>query len=116
MIKFLRTILGLIGLLLIVLFAVGNRQPVEVSLWPTPFVIELPLYGVFMTALIFGVILGGIASWLGGHKKRAEAARSRRQLALYEEREARRRRDEEARAAEEARNITPARPALAPAR
>ena len=78
MVKFLRTILGLIGLLVIVLFAIGNRQPIEISLWPTPFAIELPVYGVFLVALILGVVLGGIASWLGGHHQRAEAARSRR--------------------------------------
>jgi lipopolysaccharide assembly protein A len=116
MVKFLRTILGLIGLLVIVLFAIGNREPIEISLWPTPFMIDLPVYGVFLVAMILGVILGGIASWLGGHHKRAEASRSRRKLALLEEQEAKRRRDEEASAAAlAAKNVTPTR-ALATAR
>ncbi len=116
MVKFLRTILGLIGLLVIVLFAIGNRAPVEISLWPTPFMIDLPVYGVFLVAMILGVVLGGIASWLGGHDKRVEASRSRRKLALLEERELRRRRDEEASAAAlAAKNVTPGR-ALATAR
>ncbi|WP_027135738.1 LapA family protein [Geminicoccus roseus] len=116
MVKFLRTILGLIGLLVIVLFAIGNREPIEISLWPTPFMIDLPVYGVFLVAMILGVILGGIASWLGGHQKRAEASRSRRKLALMEEQEAKRRRDEEASAAAlAAKNVTPTR-ALATAR
>jgi uncharacterized integral membrane protein len=115
MVKLLRTILGLIGLLVIVLFAIGNRQPVEISLWPTPFMIELPVYGVFLVAMILGVILGGIASWLGGHAQRAEAARSRRKLAVLEEREARRQREEDGAAAANAKNVTPTR-ALAAAR
>ena len=116
MVKFLRTILALIGLLLIVLFAIGNRTPVGISLWPTPFIIDLPLYGVFLVAMILGVLLGGFASWLGGHDKRAEAARSRRKIAQLQAEEARRRRDEQASAAAlEAKNVTPSR-ALAPAR
>ena len=115
MVKFLRTILGLIGLLVIVLFAIGNRQSIEISLWPTPFVIDLPVYGVFLVALILGVVLGGIASWLGGHPQRAEAARTRRRLAQFEERESRRIREEEAAAAAHAKNVTPTR-ALAAAR
>ena len=115
MVKFLRTILGLVGLLVIVVFAIGNRQPIEISLWPTPFVIDLPVYGVFLAAMILGVILGGIASWLGGHQKRADAARTRRRLAILEEQEVRRRRNEEASAAAlAAKNVTPSR-ALAPA-
>jgi len=116
MVKFLRTILALVGLLVIVLFAIGNRQPVEISLWPTPFMVDLPLYGVFLVAMIIGVILGGIASWLGGHDKRAEASRTRRKLAILQEQELRRRREEEASAAAlAAENVTPTR-ALATAR
>ncbi|WP_222184231.1 LapA family protein [Geminicoccus harenae] len=116
MVKFLRTILALVGLLVIVLFAIGNRQPVEISLWPTPFMVDLPLYGVFLVAMIIGVILGGIASWLGGHDKRVEASRTRRKLAILQEQELRRRRDEEASAAAlAAKNVTPTR-ALATAR
>ncbi|WP_159710279.1 LapA family protein [Geminicoccus flavidas] len=116
MVKFLRTILALVGLLVIVLFAIGNRQPVEISLWPTPFMVDLPLYGVFLVAMIIGVILGGIASWLGGHDKRVEASRTRRKLAILQEQELRRRREEEASAAAlAAKNVTPTR-ALATAR
>ena len=108
MAKFLRTILALFGLLLIVLFAIGNRAPVEISLWPTPFIVDLPVYGVFLVAIILGVILGGIASWLGGHDARVEAARDRRRLAQVRAEEARRRRDEEASAAAlAAKNVTP---------
>ena len=66
--------------------------------------------------MIISVILGGIASWLGGHDRRVEASRTRRKLAILQEQELRRRREEEASAAAlAAKNVTPTR-ALATAR
>ena len=41
MIKILRILLGLVGLLVVVAFAVANRTPVAVSLAPLPIVLEL---------------------------------------------------------------------------
>lgn len=57
MLRILRLLLGLAGLLLITLFAIANRAPVDVSFWPTPLSVDLPLYGVFLIGLMLGVIL-----------------------------------------------------------
>ena len=71
MIKILRVLLGLLGLVVVVAFAVANRMPVAVSLAPLPIVLELPVYGVFL----LGLVLGG-AAW------RDRALAGRRALSL----------------------------------
>ena len=80
MIKFLRIVLALAGLIVIVAFAVANRTPVDVSFAPLPIVIELPVYGVFLLGLVLGGLLGGIAVWLGGAGYRRQARRLRNKV------------------------------------
>ena len=84
MIKILRVVLGLIGLLVVVTFAVANRAPIPVSLAPLPIVLELPVYGVFLLGLVLGGLLGGIALWLGGTRDRWRARRLRNQVGTLE--------------------------------
>lgn len=76
MIKIFRLLLGLIGLVIIVAFAVSNRGMVEMALWPLPETIEVQLFWVFLFGLVVGAVLGGLGAWLGGMGKRRE----RRQL------------------------------------
>ena len=59
MIRLIRLILALVGLIVIVAFAIANRAPVEVSFAPLPFVVELPVYGVLLLGLVIGGLLGG---------------------------------------------------------
>ena len=80
MIKFLRIVLALAGLIVIVAFAIANRMPVAVSFAPLPIVIELPVYGVFLLGLVLGGLLGGIAVWLGGVPGRHRARRMRNKV------------------------------------
>ena len=84
MIKALRVLLGLLGLLVIVAFAIANRTPVEVSFAPLPIALELPVYGVFLFGLVLGGLLGGSAAWLGGARYRRRARRLRRQTSVLE--------------------------------
>ncbi|GGE21721.1 hypothetical protein GCM10011390_46350 [Aureimonas endophytica] len=61
---------------LIVIFCVANRAPVTISLDPLgtlpQFVYDVPLFLVIMAALIVGVVLGGIGTWLTqGHYRRS---------------------------------------------
>lgn len=70
MTKIFRLLLGFIGLVIIVSFAVSNRQTVEVALWPLPETIQLQLFWVFLFGLVFGAVIGGMGAWLGGMRKR----------------------------------------------
>ena len=54
----------------IIVFAVANRQPVTVSFDPfsstsPAYAATLPLFVIIFTVLIVGVLVGGIAAWIG---------------------------------------------------
>ena len=66
---------------IIVAFAVANRQAVTVSFDPLSsaspaYAATVPLFVLIFVVVIFGVLIGGIASWIGQSKWR----RSARQL------------------------------------
>jgi len=69
----------------IIAFAVANRQIVTVSLDPfnssTPAAsVTLPLYALVIVLLIIGVVIGGSASWLRHGRWRRTARRLEREL------------------------------------
>jgi uncharacterized integral membrane protein len=71
--RFLHWVLFLVVALVAVIFVVQNRHPVEVSLWPFPFVQEAPLFAVIVACLLFGFLFGAMSAWLsgGGTRRRA---------------------------------------------
>jgi uncharacterized integral membrane protein len=77
--------------IIIIAFAVANRQTVTVSFDPfsphEPVAsVALPLFVLIILALIIGVIIGGVASWLGQGKWRGAARRFERELHRLRER------------------------------
>jgi len=63
---------------ILVAIAVSNRQPVSLILDPfrpeTPALsIELPFYAYLLGALVVGVVLGGVATWMGQSRWRQTA-------------------------------------------
>ena len=73
MAKFLRSLLAIVGLIVIVTFSVANRELIDVSFFPLPLpVIELPVYAVFLIGIFMGAILGGLSLWLSESEMRAE--------------------------------------------
>jgi len=82
--KFLWWIVLALAALLLILFAVSNRETVSVGLWPLPAFVELPLYLVVLGMLILGFILGELVAWIGGSRWRREARRSRRRITTLE--------------------------------
>lgn len=54
----------------VVVFALNNKSPVALDLWPFGLVIEMPIYLAFLAALVLGALLGGIATWLGQSRAR----------------------------------------------
>lgn len=70
--------------LVLVLFAVSNRETVSVTLWPLPSALELPLYLVVLGTLVIGFFAGQLVTWIGGWRWRREARRSRERIAQLE--------------------------------
>jgi hypothetical protein len=73
----------------LVAIAVSNRQPVTLVLDPfrpeTPALsIELPFYGYLLGALVIGVILGGVATWMGQSRWRQTARSQGRRAARWQ--------------------------------
>ena len=66
--------------ILIVLFAVANREPIAISFDPfnsaqPAFAMRVPLFILILLLLLIGVIVGGIAAWLRQSKWRRTARR-----------------------------------------
>jgi uncharacterized integral membrane protein len=70
--RILNTILAVIVAVLVVLFAVSNRAPVVVEIWPFPYQLELGLFAVILLAVFVGFVAGLITAWLSGGKRRRE--------------------------------------------
>ena len=65
-------------LLLLVLFALSNAQPVTIGLWPTDFSREVPLSLAVLIAMAIAFMLGALMLWV-----EAIAARRRARRAEY---------------------------------
>jgi uncharacterized integral membrane protein len=75
-------VLAPLGLILLA-FAIANREPVRVVLDPLPgessdFQINAPLFLILFLAVAIGVLAGGFATWIaqGRHRRAARHARS----------------------------------------
>jgi uncharacterized integral membrane protein len=95
--------------LLIVSFAVSNRETVELNLWPLPFQVWAPVYLVGLLALALGFLAGGLVAWLAGRRHRVNARRQTRRAERLEQdlaAERNQRSEAERRLAEAARRIS----------
>ena len=76
------TVIVLVPLgIVIVMFAVANRESVTISFDPfdtrnPALVLQAPLYGLIFVLVGVGIVVGGIAAWLKQHKWRARARRA----------------------------------------
>lgn len=74
----------------LILFGLSNRQIVTINFDPltqtAPLVppLSLPLFFVMFGFLIFGVLLGGLATWFSQGKQRKEKRRWRREATRLE--------------------------------
>ena len=76
--------LTLVCAVLLVLFAVSNRQTAQLGLWPLPFLVELPVYLLVLLALFAGFVVGAIIARIAGHRARRELRRDRRRVEALE--------------------------------
>ncbi|WP_374310719.1 lipopolysaccharide assembly LapA domain-containing protein [Dongia sp.] len=67
--------------LLVILFALMNRQEVSLSLWPLPWDLTAPLFLFTLGAILFGFLFGALATWLSGGTTRQKLRAAKRELA-----------------------------------
>ena len=101
--KFIRLLFGIPLLLIMILFALSNREPVQLGLFPTDFSIEVPLSVALLIAMGLGFFLGGLLVWFTALRHRREARHAAETVRVME-------------AKQQERRAIPAGPLLAPPR
>lgn len=71
-------------LLILVLFALSNRAPVELHLWPTDLAVVLPLSFAVLGAMAVAFIAGALVLWLSVLAARHRARRAEHTARLLE--------------------------------
>ena len=81
--------------ILLVLFAIDNRDRMTISFWPLPWAVAMPGFLALFVALLIGFFAGAAAIWISGGKARrrarglADTARAQaHQIAEHERRQA----------------------------
>lgn len=96
MLRLLRLLIAAAAAVYLIVFAVQNRGTVDLVLWPGLVPISLPVWGLTLAAIVTGVVLSGIAIWLGGWGWRSRASEAQRKLRNQElRRQSAERREEE---------------------
>ena len=76
-------------LVIAALFAISNREPVAVGLWPFFDGVTMPLFAALVGTLYIGFVLGAVVAWWGSASTRAKArSEARRAEQLRRENEA----------------------------
>lgn len=71
-------IIGLPLAIIIIAFAVANRQAAILDFWPLPFTVAVPTFAAVLVPLVLGLVLGGLLVWLQAGHARHDARVSRR--------------------------------------
>ena len=66
--------------IILILFAVSNRETVSVGFWPLPFLADVPLYLLCFLSLL----IGSAVTWTAGHRNRRELRGRRRRIKALE--------------------------------
>ena len=70
--------------IVLILFAVSNRETVSVGFWPLPFLADVPLYLLCFMSLLIGALIGVAGAWMAGHRNRRELSARRRRIEALE--------------------------------
>jgi lipopolysaccharide assembly protein A len=79
-----RLLIGLPLLLLLVLFALSNRQPVSLHAWPTDYTATLPLSLAVLGGMAIAFLAGGLLVWVSALVQRRRARQAERTVQLLE--------------------------------
>ena len=64
--------------IVVMIFAVSNRNVISVDFWPLPFSQDIPLYFLSLGTLAFGFFFGALMTWLSVAKWRIIAISRKR--------------------------------------
>jgi putative membrane protein len=79
-----RLLITLPLLLLLVLFALSNRQPVSLHIWPTDYAATLPLSLAVLGSMAVAFLAGGLLVWVSELVQRRRARRAEQTVRLLE--------------------------------
>ncbi len=74
--------------LAVVVFAVANRAPVILDLWPMPLTLDVPVFALALAGGMAGFLAGALITWLSGGRRRAAHRRVVRELEALKRQEA----------------------------
>jgi putative membrane protein len=81
-----RLLIALPFLLLVLLFALSNRQVVELGLWPLAETVSMPLSLATLTLMALSFLAGAVVAWTGGLRHWRRARHAERQIGLLQAR------------------------------
>jgi len=70
--------------LAVISFSINNRGGISVDLWPSPFVLDAPLYVVVLLSIVVGIGIGACIAWLSAGRARGRARANARRAAAAE--------------------------------
>ena len=70
--------------IVVVAFAVANRQSATISLWPLPWELAVPVFLAVLGALAVGALIGGAVVWFSVVKWRMRAKSDERRIRTLE--------------------------------
>jgi uncharacterized integral membrane protein len=82
----LRVIIGLPLLIVLVVFALSNAEPVRLGIWPTDYTLQTPLSVAVLIGAAIAFLLGGFLVWLNELGQRRRARRAEENVRVLEER------------------------------
>jgi putative membrane protein len=80
-----RYVIALPVLLLLVLFALSNTQPVRLGLWPTWYALEVPLSAAMLIGMAVAFLIGAMLVWFSELAQRRRARRAEQTARALEE-------------------------------
>ena len=70
--------------IVVIVFAVANRNFVPLDLWPFEIAVQVPIFVLVLGSLFVGFLIGALAMWVSGGKQRRRARAARSRLAKLE--------------------------------
>jgi lipopolysaccharide assembly protein A len=80
-----RVLIALPFLILLVLFALSNRTPVRIGLWPADYALEVPLSAAVLVTMALAFLFGAVLVWASTFGLRRRARHAEYAVRLLEE-------------------------------